>query len=140
VLQSRQRSWSVHVGRDADLSPPFCIGCTCCLGLDSELNGVAAQQKMCRQTIAGSQKEDELGYLDRIAGLIAPVRFQRVGERAHVLTGRKPLTAFRNDAAFPPQSVERTLAGRLAYDPPRRRRTNRGAYFLLIDSDILTAS
>jgi hypothetical protein len=44
----------VDVGRDADLAPGLCIGCTRRLGLASVLNGVTAYQKMCRQTITGS--------------------------------------------------------------------------------------
>ena len=64
---------SIHVCRDADLSPAFCIGCTRRLGLASVLNGVAAQQEMCRQTIAVSQTKDDLSHLGRIAILVAPV-------------------------------------------------------------------
>src|SRR6266850_3301848 len=38
---------------------------------------------MCRQTIAGSETKDELGHLDWIASLLAPVGLQRVDHSAH---------------------------------------------------------
>lgn len=72
--QRRQGSRSVDVCRDANLSPALCIRCTRRLGLASVLNGVTAQQEMCRQTIAGSQTKDDLSHLGRIAILLAPER------------------------------------------------------------------
>ncbi len=66
-LQCRQGPRGVDVCRDADLSPAFGVGRTSRFGLASVLNGVAAQQKMCRQTIAGSQAKDDLRHLGRIA-------------------------------------------------------------------------
>jgi len=46
--------------RDVLGPPTFCIGCARRLGLASILNGVAAQQEMCRQTIAGGQTATSL--------------------------------------------------------------------------------
>jgi hypothetical protein len=47
-LQSGQGSRSLYVRGDANLSPSFCIGCTSHLCLASVLNGVTAQEQMCR--------------------------------------------------------------------------------------------
>ena len=63
TLISRQRSASA--ARAASAWPAYC-------------NGVAAQQEMCRQTIAGSQAKDDLRHPGRIAILLAPERLQRL--------------------------------------------------------------
>jgi hypothetical protein len=81
--QSRHGSQRVDVCRDANLSPAVCIGCARRLGLASVLNGVAAQQKMCRETIAGSQTKDDLSHPGRIAILSAPERLQRLDDRPY---------------------------------------------------------
>jgi hypothetical protein len=56
----------VDVCRNTNLSPVFCIDCTCGLALAGELYRVTPQQQICRQTIAGRQTKDDLSYLDRI--------------------------------------------------------------------------
>jgi hypothetical protein len=45
----------VKICRQTDFAPVGSVGCACSLGLAGEANGVAADQKMCRETIAGSQ-------------------------------------------------------------------------------------
>ena len=75
--QNWQGSWSVDVRRDANLSPAVCLGRTSRLGFASVPNGVAPQQQMCRQAIAGRQTKDDLGHLGRITILLAPEGLQR---------------------------------------------------------------
>jgi hypothetical protein len=50
----------------------ICIGCTNRFGFGSVLNGVAAQEHMRRQTIAGSQTKYDLSHFGWIAILMAP--------------------------------------------------------------------
>ena len=82
-LQCRHGPGSIRVCRYADLSPAFRIGGTRRLGLAGVLNGVTADQKMCRQTITSSQTKDDLSHFDRIAILMAPARLQYLDCRAH---------------------------------------------------------
>src|ERR1700738_1056508 len=81
--QCGQGRGGIDVCRDANLSPAFGIGGARRLGLGSVLKGITAQQEMCRQTIAGSQTKDNLSHFGRIAVLMAPVRLQDLGYRAH---------------------------------------------------------
>src|SRR5260370_39523434 len=83
-LQCRQGPGSIRVCRYADLSPAFRIGGTHRLGFPGVLNGVTADQKMCRQTITNSQTKDDLSHLGRIAILMAPARLKRLDCTAHV--------------------------------------------------------
>ena len=53
-LQCWQGDGGVDVRRNANRLPAFCVRCSRRFGLAGVLNGVAAEQKMCRQAIAGS--------------------------------------------------------------------------------------
>jgi hypothetical protein len=63
-------------------TPVGSVGCARSLGLGGEANGVAADEKMRRETISGSQKRDNLSHLDRVAHLVPPIRLQRLGNCA----------------------------------------------------------
>src|SRR5580700_6297319 len=67
----------------SDFAPVGSVGCARRLGFAGEADGVAADQKMCRETIARSQIKDNLSYLDRVADLVPPIRLQRHGNCAH---------------------------------------------------------
>src|SRR3981081_860199 len=82
-LQCRHGPGSIRVCRYADLSPAFRIGGTHRLGLAGVLNGVTADQKMCRQTITSGQTKDDLRHLGRIAILMGPARLQRLYHTAY---------------------------------------------------------
>src|SRR5579863_7135179 len=83
IVQNRTAGNAVGASKSVDRLIVSNVGCARHLGFAGESDGVAADQKMCRETIAASQMKDNLSYLDRVADLVPPIRLQRLGNCAH---------------------------------------------------------
>src|SRR5579863_10422059 len=64
--------------------PPLCgLSFPRLLGFAGEANRVAADQQVRRKTVTGRQTELKLSHLGGIADLLAPIRFQSLGNSAN---------------------------------------------------------
>jgi hypothetical protein len=63
----------INVSREADFAPTIRLSCPRCLGLTGILNGIVAEQEMCRQMIDSGQAKNKLSYFGGVADFVAPV-------------------------------------------------------------------